>query len=119
MWILLEALLACRKYALDIGEFNAENKTQYTVDSVEIKGRMDLQNSRVLFRLSKYVKRTSKMIPIDVGETIMYGDEYKDSTNMSKAIEKLIDEVWKYIGGKSAEGIQLSMIFTEGEETEA
>lgn len=114
---LLEALLSCRKYALDLGEFSGEDRTQYTVAKVKIAGNMALQNSRVSFTLNKWVKRTGKAIKIEPGEVTMYGDEYKDATKMSKQIEKLMDEVTQYINGKNGDN-QLCLSFAT-EEAEA
>lgn len=111
----MEALLSTRKYALDLGEFADENRTQYTVQSMKITGNMAMQNSRVSFVLNKFVKRTGKNIKIAVGECTMYGDEYKDTTKMTKAVEKVLDETWKYINGKNGEG-QICLSFASGEE---
>ena len=111
-----DAFLSLRQYGLELGEFSSEDKTQYSVLSLEITGVMELQNSRAQITLSKWVKRTGKNIKIQPGEVMMYGDEYKNADKMTKAIEKVMDEAWKYIRGENAEGIQLSMLFEETEE---
>jgi hypothetical protein len=116
----MEALLCCRPFALDLGEFSREDRAQYTVHSLKISGNMELENSRVSFILNKYVKRTGKNIKIAPGEAVMYGDGdgYKDAAKMAKAVEKVIEEAWKYINGKNGEK-QLCLAFNTAEEEPA
>lgn len=115
----LEALLATRKFALDIAELTKEDKTKFVVNTIHIRGNMALQNSRVKFLLHLWAKRTGKNIPIQTGEVTMYGDEYEKTAEMTKALDKLIDEAWKYIRGKNGEEIQLALTFQEEETEEA
>lgn len=114
----LNAMLSLRKFALELAEFEKEDKTKFIVDSFKIKGDMDLQNSRIEFFLSKWIKRSSKEQKIPTGEVQMYGNDYIEATKMTKAVEKVIEEAWKYIRGKNGEEIQLSFAFEE-EEKEA
>jgi hypothetical protein len=114
----LDALLQCRKFALDLAEFEKEDKTKFIVEGFKIKGDMSLQNSRVEFVLVKHVKRTGKGIKFPTGEVTMYGNDYHDSTKMTKAIEKVQEEALKYMRGKNDEEIQLSISFEQEEELE-
>lgn len=114
----MEAMLSTRKYALDISEFSEEGRTNFTVQEVNIKGDMSIQNARVEFTLSKWVKRTGKAITIKTGEVMLYGDEYKETKKMGAAMDKLIEETWAYLDGKNSENLQLAFQFKETAEAE-
>lgn len=110
---LLEAMLGLRKFGLDICEFTDDTKirTQFKVTSMVISGSIEMQNSRVMFSLSKWIKSRSKAVNIATPQTMMFGDEYHDAEKMTKQIEKVIHEVELYLNGKNAEDIQLAFSF--------
>lgn len=110
---LLEAVLGLRKYALEICEFpsDAPTRNQFTVASMVISGDMELQNSRVMFSLSKWIKSRGKTVNIATPQTMMFGDEYAKAAEMTKQIEKVIQEAWLYLSGKNGEKIQLAFNF--------
>lgn len=114
---LKDALLKCRKYALDLHEFPDDTKYRSSISvlAINISGDMDLQNSRVIFELGKYVKRAEKVVKIGkTHQNTMYGTEYEKEKEMTKAIEAVVAEVWEYLDGKNGENVQLSLQF-EGE----
>lgn len=113
----MDALLSCRKYGLELIEMETESRTQFTVLSLKIKGNMAMQNARVEFTLSKYVKRSGKTLKLPCGEVTMYGDDYKKTAEMTKAVEKVLDEASKYMGGKNGESIALPFQFVLFEDT--
>jgi hypothetical protein len=110
---LTTAMTKLRKYALDICEFPDDPKTrnQFSVISCVISGDMDMQNSRVMFSIGKYVKSRNKVVNIATPQTMMYGDEYAKADEMTKQIENVINEVWLYLDGKNADKVQMSFTF--------
>ncbi len=104
-----------RKFALEIGEFPDDTKTrnQYNMVSMDIAGDKDLQNSRVVFTMGKFIKGT-KNKNIKVGplpQVVMYGEEYPKADEMTKQIEAVIAEIWLYMDGKNADKVQLAFSF--------
>lgn len=102
---LLDALKKLKPHAFDINEMDhpeAKKKQDYRVCAVQVDGDMVLQKSRVKFTMIKHVGRTGKEIKIGpTGQVRMYGQsDYAEHEAMSKLVEKLVDEVWLYLGGK-------------------
>lgn len=114
----LEDFLKLRKFALELAEFT-EDKTSFTVKTIEIKGSMAMQTARVQFVLNKYVKRTGMNIEIKTPETVLFGDDYKNSKELVKAIEVVIERAEGYMNGENGEDLQLAFDFTTTEPEEA
>jgi hypothetical protein len=110
---LRSAMTKLRKYALEICEFpdDAATRNQFSITSVVISGSMDKQDSRVMFSMGKYVKRSNKVVNIATPQTMMYGEEYAKAAEMTKQINEVVNEVWKYLDGKNADKVQLAFAF--------
>ncbi len=108
---LVQAMTKLRKFALESVEMPEDTKlrNQFSVVMVDIAGDMDLQNSRVKFLLSKYVKRSNANVTFGpLPQIKMYGDEFHQAKEMTKGIEELAVEVWAYMEGKNADKVKLA-----------
>lgn len=107
----LDAMKKLRKYALESSEMTVDSKEmpQWNVSEIKIAGDMDMQNSRVQFVMSKLVKRINKYIKVGpTPQVSMYPEKddalrYHNAEAMTKEIEKVIDEAFKYLSGKYAD----------------
>lgn len=111
---LLDEMKKLRKYALEICEMEQGAKTKeltdYNVSAVKITGDVSLQQSRVVMTVTKEVQRTGKLIEFDCPQVTMYGEsEYERAGEMSKLIERVIEEAWQYVGGKYQDEGQLAL----------
>ena len=109
---LLDVLKKLKPHAFEIAEIDqpdAKKKQDYRVCFVQVDGDMVLQKSRVKFTMIKHVNRTGKEIKIGpTGQVVMYGEsDYPEHEAMSKLVEKLVEEVWLYLGGKFNEDPQV------------
>lgn len=109
---LIELMKKLKPHAFEINEMDqpeTKKKTDYRVSMVQVDGDMLLQKSRVKFMMLKNVPRTGKSVKIGpTGQVTMYGEsDYVDHEAMSKLIEKLVEEVWLYLGGKFSEDPQI------------
>lgn len=105
------ALLGLRKYALEICEApKEESRTKYSITTVVISGDMAAENSRVMFSMSKKLK-TGKVLNMSTPQVMMYGEEFANAKDMTKQIQKVIEEAFAYLGGKNADDLQLSFSF--------
>jgi hypothetical protein len=110
---LLNVLKKLKAHALEICELeipDAKKKGDYQVSGVKISGDVLLQQSRVVFTISKKINRTGKIVKITTPQTTMYGEsEYAEAEKMSAIVEDLIEEVFLYLGGKYEAAGQLPL----------
>lgn len=109
---LLDAMKKLRKHALDICEmiFDTKAVTFYTVSAIDIAGDVLMKQSRVIMTVSKEVRSTGKMIHFRTPQCTMYGEsEYSKAEEMSKLIEEVISEAFKYLEGKGESEAQLPL----------
>lgn len=113
---LLGCLTILKKHALDICEIGVAGKelATWSVSGIKVAGDVSLKKSRVQLRLSKYVKRTKKTVNLWSPQITMYPDietvlEYNGTDKMTPVVEELIDEIFKYLGGKYEQTGQLAL----------
>lgn len=82
-----------------------KEKSQYSVNMVQVDGDVFLQKSRVKFGMRKEVDRNGKYVGIGpTGQVTMFGEsDYPEHEKMSAIVKELIDEVWLYLSGKYAD----------------
>ncbi len=93
------ALAAC-----DIGVEPKEITDSWNVVAIKISGNIDMQTSRVVMTLQKFVKRTGKYIKFNTPQITMYPEKddtqrFHDVEKMTPIIEDLQEECWAYIDG--------------------
>lgn len=106
----IEAIRGLKKHVLAICEM--PGLSDFSVCKLNIDGDVLLRQSRVVMTVSKHVKSTDKEIKFKTPQVTMYGEsEYAGAEAMSKVINEVIDEAWKYIDGKYSpeEGKQLPL----------
>jgi len=109
---LLDSMKKLRKFALEICEMIFETKalTFYDISAIKINGDVAMKQSRVIFTISKEVRRTGKFVKIVTPETTMYGEsEYERAAEMSKLVEVVIQEALMYLDGKGAQDSQMKL----------
>ena len=98
----VSAMKGLKKHAIAICEM--PGMSDFDVVKVSIDGDILLKQSRVVMTVSKHVKSTDKEIKFKTPQVTMYGEsEYSGAEAMSKVINEVIDEAWKYIDGKYSE----------------
>ncbi len=111
---LLDAMNALRKIACDLCGIEPKPLNQFAVVGIKISGDMLMNTSRVVLTVSKETKY-GKDVEFKTPQIIMYGEsEYPKSKELSQLIELVVEEAWKYIGGKYGQGHsgQLSLAFS-------
>lgn len=95
---LTKALKALTAEGLSLGEIEIEgSKSAYTIIGVSIAGDMELMQSRCSLVVGHKVKRTGKVIPIKVGEFVMYGEsDFPDTDKAVRKLEALKSECYAY-----------------------
>lgn len=103
---LLDAMAKLRKHAIEILELQLKSTSDWSVTAIKIAGDVTEKKSRVQLRLSKWVKRTKKMVHMGyTPQVTMYpSDEdavkYSKADELTAAIEEVIDEATQYLDGK-------------------
>ena len=118
---LVDSMKKLRKHALQVVEIDTDSLPHYTVSSIKISGDLILKQSRVVMTLSKFVKSTSKIVPIKCPQVTMYPTDqdkvkYFDAEAMTTIIEDIVEEAWSYLRGKYEQSGQLPLfVRAEGE----
>jgi len=69
-----DAMKNLRKLALDVCEMEVGSVVDYNVSGIKISGDLLKRQSRVVLTVSKYVKRTDKVISWKTPQITMYGE---------------------------------------------
>lgn len=98
----IKAMDKLTKFALDLGEINDEDTSNYHCVALKIDGDMVMKQSRVTLSLEKFVDRTSATLQLgDMPQCEMYGDsDYGAVKQLSKAVEEVVEEAYAFLAGK-------------------
>lgn len=113
----INAMKKLRKFAFEIAEMTVDSKElpTWTVSEISISGDYVQQQSRVVMKLSHYIKSTKKVIPLGpFPQVTMYPQnddavKYHNAAQMTKIIEEIIHEAWLYLDGKFDQKGQLPL----------
>jgi hypothetical protein len=117
---LYSAMKKLKKHALALNEIYPDDAKgcdkDYSVIGFNLSGDLDMQTARVDLILGKHVERTGKIIGIPTGQVALYendeekgGSDYHDIDELATAVEKVAEQVFKYIDGSYAEEGQLPL----------
>lgn len=106
----VDSMKSLRKFALELYEVEIESTkiASWNVFEIAIAGDVFLKKSRATFILAHLIKATGKYAETKLSQVTMYPekdetDRYHNAEKMSKAIEKCIEEAFKYLNGKYEE----------------
>ena len=91
----------------------------WMVTGIDIKGDMELHQSRVVMTLTKQVPRTGKEITFKTPQVTMFPEKddpkrYHDAETLTKLIEAACEEATEYLNGKyDNEGAQIPLFPSE------
>jgi hypothetical protein len=122
---LVDAFKNLRRLGLEANEIEVSTKdiTNWMVYKVKISGDMDLKKSRVLMTLGHKIDWCNGIKKMPTPQITMYPgkDEtgrFFNAEKLAIAVEKLVEEAWEYLNGKTGEDksvVQLPLFATKKE----